>query len=83
MTKRCKPQERILLVHCPFGAALRLGPGDNFEPRQILPDGMTVRALPVPSYAAVPGWICVEAELFHGQVCHGWIDVALVEDVAD
>ncbi len=73
-------EERLLRVRCPSGAGLRLGPGDRFETLEILPVGTLLTAPPAPAWAQVPGWICVETEMFHGQTVRGWVEDSLVED---
>lgn len=73
-------EERFLRVRCPSGAGLRLGPGDRFETLELLPVGTLLTAPPVPAWAQVTGWICVEAEMFHGQTVRGWVEDSLVEE---
>ncbi len=73
-------EERVLRVRCPSGAGLRLGPGNRFAEQWHLPLGCTVTAPPAPDWAKVPGWLCVEAEAFHGQVTRGWVEESLVEE---
>lgn len=74
-------EERLLCVKYPNGIYLRIGPGTNFAPLQVLPNGTTVTALPLPEYARVPGWLCVAVEMFHGQTVHGWVNASLVEEI--
>lgn len=78
-----KVEDKLLRVSYPKGVGvnLRIGPGLRFAVKQVLPNGVTVRELALPDYAAVPGWVCVEAETVPGAAVFGWVDAGLVEEV--
>ena len=73
--------ERLLRVRCPSGARLLMGPGDFFPVLEELPLDTVVTAPPRPPRASAPGWVWVEAEMFHGQGVRGFIEESLLEEI--